>query len=290
VGVGTTAPASKLEVAGGAGITVSSIAPSITFTETDTAADWYNIVQDGGSFNIRYKNNWPAVPFVITNAGNVGIGTTAPAKKLHVYADSGDSTLRVSTNGVNGYIDLDKPVVNGSPAFLRIETDANDNAQPALTINTTKDGGTNPIPDAKSILTVANDGSAKMTILGSGDIGVGTSTPRATLDINGSVAQKPAVSNADANIDFGTGNLQYTADDCQAFNLYYMKDGGSYMFSVQGANSTTCSFTAYSDDGTLPALDVRMPPNHGATTVNKHTIYNMVVMGSTVYVSWIPGY
>jgi hypothetical protein len=123
-----------------------------------------------------------------------------------------------------------------------------------------------------------------------GNVGIGSAaTPRAKLDVNGTIVAKAAVSNASSTIDFGTGNLQYTAANCGAFALHNMKDGGSYSFLVQGASSTTCSFTAFSDAGTT-ALTVRLPPDHAATTASKYTLYSFVVFGNSVIVAWVPGY
>jgi hypothetical protein len=100
---------------------------------------------------------------------------------------------------------------------------------------------------------------------------------------------KAATSNSTTTIDFSTGNLQYTSQNCQAYTLTNLKDGGSYMFVVQGSTSATCSFTAYSDSGTT-TLNVHMPPGHGATTASKHTMYNLVVLGTELYIAWIAGY
>ena len=61
------------------------------------------------------------------------------------------------------------------------------------------------------------------------------------------------------------------------------------MFVVKGGTVATCTFTGFSDSGTT-ALAVHMPPDNGDTTLNKHTIYNMSVIGTDVYVAWTPGY
>ena len=66
-----------------------------------------------------------------------------------------------------------------------------------------------------------------------------------------------------------------------------MKDGGSYTFAVKGATSATCSFTAFSDAG-VTGLTVHMPSDHAATTAAKHTLYSFLVMGTDVYITWLP--
>ncbi len=121
------------------------------------------------------------------------------------------------------------------------------------------------------------------------NVGIGTTTPRAVLDVNGTIVGKPAVSNAGSPIDFSTGNKQYTAANCGAFAFHHLKDGGDYMFVVQGATAATCTFTGFSDAG-VTGLTMHMPPDNGNTIAAKHTIYNISVVGTHVYVSWTPGY
>jgi hypothetical protein len=107
--------------------------------------------------------------------------------------------------------------------------------------------------------------------------------------VNGTILGKASVSNASATVNFGTGNIQHTTSNCGSFALWNLKDGGSYLFIVKGTAVATCSFTAFSDSG-VTAITVHMPPNHGATTNLKHTLYNAAVSGADVYLSWVPGY
>jgi hypothetical protein len=130
--------------------------------------------------------------------------------------------------------------------------------------------------------------SNAMMILKNGNVGIGTTAPRGNLDVNGTIISAAASSNATATINFATGNLQYTANNCGAINLHNMKDGASYSFAVQGATAATCSFLAYTDAG-VTGLTVHMPTDHGATTASKHTMYTFLVMGTHVYVAWVPG-
>ena len=111
----------------------------------------------------------------------------------------------------------------------------------------------------------------------------GKVTTTGDVEVGGTMVGKAATDNTSGTtINFSSGNLQYTTDSCQAYTLTNMRDGGSYTFAVQGTSSATCSFTH-------AGFTVHMPPDHEATTASKHTIYTFLVMGTHIYVSWIPG-
>jgi hypothetical protein len=137
--------------------------------------------------------------------------------------------------------------------------------------------------------TQTSAGSVLFNVAANGNVGISTPTPRASLDVAGTILGKPSVSNAGATIDFSLGNTQYTTNSCGAFQFNNLKDGGNYTFIVKGATAATCTFTGFSDAGSTP-VTVHMPPDNGNTTANKHTIYNLIVGGSDVYVAWTPGY
>ena len=122
----------------------------------------------------------------------------------------------------------------------------------------------------------------------SGNVGIGTTAPVASLDINGAI-KATAVSNASTAIDFSTGNLQYTSSSCTGMTLKNMKSGGTYALSVQGNGGGTCAFTAYSDGGST-SLTVKTGPAALTQTSNKMTIFSFMVMGSVVFVTAVDGY
>ena len=100
----------------------------------------------------------------------------------------------------------------------------------------------------------------------------------------GAFANTPAYNAGNSTlIDFTQNNLAYTTANAEnQFTLKGLKKGGTYAFAVQGAVSGTASFTA-------TGFTVKIV-NNQPSVANKHTLYNMVVMDSTVYVYVTTGF
>jgi hypothetical protein len=139
VGIGTTVPSQQFHVyenntdgvqavfqnantsTGRAGITIKSGANTgfnIQQTTTGVVLETMDVSVGGiGTFSygdcIWYdKNNTNALRFIMTTSGNMGIGTSAPAYKMHMYAASGQVNQRMQS-GSTYYLDVG---TNGSTA------------------------------------------------------------------------------------------------------------------------------------------------------------------------------
>jgi hypothetical protein len=324
VGIGTTSPTWLLDLNGNSALNTAGAYPGISMTNSNpTAGDGtttYNranvVVSSGngavkgslfsvnetagtyagGGVFLRTTTNSPLAFMTntiermrIDSSGNVGIGTTNPAAKLEITASS-----PVSASAAGQLIVSGAETTGAADTGASLTLSGHDGTQGRTwsTIQGLKENATPGDYSGYLRFTTRPNGTIgqeRMRITSAGNVGIGTTSPNASLQVNGTITGKAAVSNTTGPVNFGTGNIQYTTNDCAAYALYNLKDGGSYTFVVKGTNSATCSFTAYSDGGTTP-LTVHLPPGHDATVSSSHTMYNFVVVGSDVYVAWIPNY
>jgi hypothetical protein len=121
----------------------------------------------------------------------------------------------------------------------------------------------------------------------SGNVGIGTSSPTATLDVQGQVRTTTAagaskINNA-ASVDWNNGNAQSMSVACTATTFTNMLDGGTYLLAVSETGTTTCTFSQ-------AGLTFYYSPANGNRTSGQRTVYSFQRIGNDVYVSWIAGF
>jgi hypothetical protein len=223
VGIGTTAPSRKLHVIGsewnnssGGGVVFensNSVGASLTLKPTASnvtnGTNGWAVYSGGpgaaigdGNFGF-WAHGTNAARMVITRAGNVGIGTTAPGTKLHISAAGGSAQLTLERTGGGA----GKVVLAGAADGLIVYDD---------------------VYGAK--MYVGTSGTYN------GSVGIGTTTPSNKLDINSGAANSALrvlstdrytgikfQDSLDADTLFydGQSNLMYLSDtNFRAVNLY----------------------------------------------------------------------
>jgi hypothetical protein len=113
----------------------------------------------------------------VLSGGNVGIGTNAPDRKLHVYNGNSGRTPSSSTSfftesSGNNYLEIATP----------------DNGERGVMFSNPTDGASGGIYYFnKDMYFNTNSNDRRMTILANGNVGIGTNTPTAKLDVEGDI-------------------------------------------------------------------------------------------------------
>ena len=137
--------------------------------------------------------------FVVKDNGNLGIGTTTPANRLHIVGTSESQMLKVSYSTYN---DLRSSILT----WYGLKTTASDLATNNLEI--TMEGG-KQVNNGGSIIFInglTGATSEKMRILQDGKVGIGTTTPTQRLDVIGGNLR---VGTSDTNATTKGGNILY---------------------------------------------------------------------------------
>jgi len=182
VGIGTTSPNELLEVSGTSPIIrVLAISGNSTLRLTDNGVrNWdLKVVDVSDYFEVGGTS---ATSLVVTGAGNVGIGTTVPAFKLdvsgsvRVYGPTGGVIIR---DGTASKGNIRPSVGNGS---ILISDDSSSQTR-GITINNNGGVTISTANASQNIIEGQANGSQVMCLNYNGNIGLGTSSPSAKLQI-----------------------------------------------------------------------------------------------------------
>lgn len=156
VGIGTSSPTNKLHVVGTAKIEGSTLdlndAGTFTISQNTTASAL--ILRAAALSYLRFDTNGANERMRIDNAGNVGIGTTAPQNLVQIEGSSGTvpSQLRLGVTASDQYYDIGRDYTDGYCWFYGAQT------------------------GVYSGFKWATGGSERMRIASNGDLLVGTTT------------------------------------------------------------------------------------------------------------------
>jgi hypothetical protein len=169
LGIGTTAPAYKLDVNGNAGNAGIQAKTSSGWAglQLSAGSSTYSpfIYQENATNDLRFNINGDKM--ILTSTGNVGIGTTAPTEILHVAGAGIFTGASNQTTGQSGvYIDY------GSTA-------ANTGRIMAITPGS---GFRDMVVDGLN-LRLRTSGTDRLYVRSDGNVGIGTTAPNQKLDI-----------------------------------------------------------------------------------------------------------
>jgi len=251
VGIGTTSPGAKLDVVG-SGKFQPGIADGdalVTIAQTNTNAyvhagikinagntNPFYIYQSGSSNTLRFNYNSLADAggqLVITDSGNVGIGTASPTMKLHI-AESKAGNIGVTVQNTNSSYSSQIRFLNS------VGTEKS-----ALTF----------VPSDTS-LRFFHNGSDRMTITSGGQVTIGTTNTAALLNVGGPILA------SDNNQSSGmyvrrtlnlthpgnTGTFTRTFNPVTQFGISRL--GGNVLLEVSGwSQKVNCGYIQFQNAG-----------------------------------------
>ncbi|GIV53724.1 MAG: hypothetical protein KatS3mg039_0242 [Candidatus Kapaibacterium sp.] len=142
----------------------------------------------------------------ITSSGNVGIGTTSPSNLLHIVGSS--DPVRVQGLSTDNTIDNILVVDANGVMKIRTATSLSGSLGWSLTGNGSTNPATNFLGTTDAVdLVVRTNNTERLRVSSSGFVGIGTSSPSATLDVNGSARMTGNLSvNGDATLGTSSSN------------------------------------------------------------------------------------
>jgi hypothetical protein len=227
VGIGTTSPSQKLQINGVEGLPATTgtsqnallrLTPnaptngeSLDFGMRVSGSDSIGWIQATNFGNLGTNYDIALNP----NGGNVGIGTTNPATKLSVsggdisaYTSNGTSRIFVSENGTTGFNGLVMQC-NGGANNTDFYTTNTGNGMWISAIGGNSDIGLSANRDI--YLKTDNGGSLKggttqVTVKQDGNVGIGTTSPQAKLQVSGGIQMADDIDTASAS---KVGTMRY---------------------------------------------------------------------------------
>ena len=209
--------------------------------EGDDNNDTYRLlVADGGTgFQIQGFDGSFHTRLIIDSSGNVGIGTTSPTEKLHVYQDASDNVLALfEQNTLNqGNLISFKQTITGPEtrtAFVGHGGDATGNLI---------------LQNSGGLALQTNGSNTALTIDTSQNVGIGTTTPRDKLEIKGANAGYSFRVDAEAQIvkllsSDNTGSTQggfrfCTDNGATEFERIRIDTAGRFLIAKGDSDTTT---------------------------------------------------
>jgi hypothetical protein len=193
-------------------ISVNSGSDALRITQTGS----------GNALLVEDSTNPDATPFVIDASGNVGIGTSSPAQRLHVVGSGNTVTSLVeqTTDGLRALGSYTANTAAGAATSLQLGTyaDGGNTQQVIASGQLNLRSGT-----GQPILLNTDGNTERLRITSAGNVGIGTTAPVVGLHLQA----------ATQTITSGLYPYNFLVRDTRAYNATSPNPGGGIGFSFQ---------------------------------------------------------
>ena len=234
VGIGTTSSGSPLDVqcnAAALGMRLRGRSDNISvlrFVSNDGSTNYGQLDVRSTEFLIRAVANIPMSFYTndtermrITSAGDVGIGTSSPSEKLEIN----NGNLAVGNAGNNFTMKVSRTGANASSVVVGAFTN-----EPDIQWTYTGSGALR--------FTDSTASAERMRIDSSGNVGIGTSSPQASLHVAGAIANAPTGSGVLAGIQSDYAVIHLNGSASTGSIIDFSQSGTDYLGRILYDNTS----------------------------------------------------
>ncbi|MCF6185212.1 MAG: hypothetical protein L3J56_11460 [Bacteroidales bacterium] len=228
---------------------LSSATPTPGYTQNSIYTDNYPLlIQCNPNYSINTIINYG-------NNGNVGIGTDAPQKKLHIK-----SINNISLNGPQGSIRIEDEYIDEVNTHKTSTWDI----EPAVQLDELQ--AFTILPNEPVKLNIGTPGAPVLTLTADGKVGIGTEDPQKELEVNGDVRitglsnpnNETQIVVADQDGNLATHSMQtvdnlgnHTATEnlkMNGYNINYLNSSGCFSINQNTWSSNGPAISMYGKD------------------------------------------
>jgi hypothetical protein len=241
-------------------LTINNTYPRIFLTDSNSNDDW-SIINNDGKFGI-YNDTDTSYALTINGSNNVGIGATSPHNKAHITSSGNQDGLLLDLNtGSSG---------DYTGVYFKIDNN---------TTNAYKKGGlvwerTGSYNEGRFHFLLNNEDNAnnvdltdsKFTILSTGNVGIGTTSPAEKLEVDGNIAVSGTVDGRDIATD-GT-KLDTVATNADVTPSWVPSSDPSYLT----AHPNISAASSVNNSGKTHIQDITVDSNGHVTGIVSHAL------------------